>query len=203
MIRRPTVVYIIVLLVVISAYLTLRMRGKPAEKSEATPQASAAVSYLFAPEEGSPSSIFIQAKSGETVELARNAENAWALKQPVEAAAEQAGSEAAASQVTTMRILEQVPNIDPGAVGLKDPDYILKVKFTTGMERTVRIGVVTPTESGYYVQAAGSGEVQIVSKSSVDALLRLLATPPYRETPTPAPDLLGTGTASPGLTAPP
>ncbi len=52
------------------------------------------------------------------MELARNAENAWALNQPIEAAAEQGSSEAAASQVTTMRILEKIAKIDPDLVGL-------------------------------------------------------------------------------------
>ena len=51
------------------------------------------------------------------MELARNSENAWAVRQPIEAGAEQGSSEAAASQVTTMRVLEKIAKIDPGLVG--------------------------------------------------------------------------------------
>jgi len=54
------------------------------------------------------------------------------------------------------------------------------------VERNVKIGVITPTESGYYVQNTDD-ETVIVSKSSVDALLGLLNNPPYLETPTPSP----------------
>jgi hypothetical protein len=172
-------------------YIFLRMREPPAE-AVATAEATGEVSYLFPVEEGMPTRIMLQAKSGEVVELARNAENAWALVQPMEAAAEQGSSEAAASQVTTMRILERIPEIDLDVVGLREADYVLSVKFNSGSERTVRVGVVTPTESGYYVQGAAGGEVLIVSKSSVDALLRLLASPPYLETPSPSPPENGT-----------
>ena len=185
MIRRSTVVYILILLAVAGLYFFMKSREQSAEPS-ATPEATEEVSYLFTAEKGTPTSILIQAKSGEEVELARSAENAWIVKQPLETEAEQGSSEAAASQVSAMRILERTQEIDPDVVGLKEPDYILTVKFTSGTERTVRIGVITPSESGYYVQNADGGEVLIVSKSSVDALLRLLTSPPYQETPTPA-----------------
>ncbi len=149
MIRRPTVVYIMVLLAVTAVYLYFDRRQQPAAP-EMTPEPTA--SYLFQANAGTPVSIRIKAKTGETVELARNSEAAWALRLPVKAGAEQGSSEAAASQVLTMRILDKTPKIDLALVGLKDPEYILTVKFKNGTERTVKIGVVTPTESGYYAQ---------------------------------------------------
>ncbi len=187
MIRRSTVVYIIVLLVLVGAYLILRNRKETAA-AEGTATPESPVSYLFTPNDGAPTSISLQDKAGNQVELARNAENAWALTLPAEAAADQAASEAVASQVGTMRILEKTAKIDPELVGLKDPAYVLTIKFKDGTERTIHIGVVTPTESGYYVQDAAGGDVLIISKSSVDALLGLLTAPPYKETPTPAPN---------------
>jgi hypothetical protein len=200
MIRRSTVVYITILLVVVAIYLYKNSQEKPAE-AEATPGPTTEVSYLFPAEAGSPTSIFNRAKSGASVELARNSENAWALRQPSEARAEQWSSEAAASQVKTMRVLEKNAKIDPALVGLREPEYILTVKFDHTTERTINIGVVTPTESGYYVQDSPGGEIWIISKSSVDALLGLLTAPPYLETPTPSPEpsetVVATEVASP------
>jgi hypothetical protein len=195
MIRRSTVVYITILLVVVAIYLYMNSREQTAAP-EATPGPTTEVSYLFSAEEGNPTSILVKAKSGETVELARNAERAWALKQPVEAGAEQGASEAAASQVMTMRVLEKITKIDPESVGLREPEYLLTIKFDTGKERTVQIGVVTPTESGYYVQDSAGGNVLIITKNSVDALLGLLTSPPYAETPTPSPVPPGAGPAT-------
>jgi len=183
--RRPTVIYLLLFLVLVGAYYYLNNREQPADIA-LTVEPTSEVSYLFTAEDGVPTSIRIESKAGDIVEVARNVENAWALKLPIEAAAEQASAEAAASQVTTMQILDRLPDIDPEIVGLTDPEYILVIKFTSGVERNVKIGVITPTESGYYVQNTDD-ETVIVSKSSVDALLGLLNNPPYLETPTPSP----------------
>ncbi len=186
MIRRSTVVYIAVLLIVAGAYFYLKFRKEPVADVLVTPEVTEQVSYLFTAEEGIPVSIRIQSKTGDAVEVARNADAAWALSQPIEAEADQAAAEAAATQISTMRILDKV-NVDPKVVGLESPEYSLTVKFNSKVERTVNIGVVTPSESGYYVQDAAGGDVMIVSKSAVDALLMLLSNPPYLETLTPNP----------------
>ena len=183
--RQSTVIYLLLFLILVGAYYYLNNRQKPADIA-LTVEPTSEVSYLFTVEDGLPTSIYIESKAGDTVEVARNAENAWALILPTGAPADQASAEAAASQVTTMQILDHLPNIDPDIVGLTDPEYTFVVKFTSGVERNVKIGVITPTESGYYVQDIG-GETVIVSKSSVDALLGLLNNPPYLETLTPSP----------------
>jgi hypothetical protein len=185
MIRRSTVVYIVILLTLAGVVYFLNTREQTGEP-EATTEPTGEISYLFPAEEGVPISIAIKAKTGETVGVARNEENAWMVTLPIEARAEQGSSEAAASQITTMRVLDRIPQIEPEVVGLKEPEYVLNVRFNTGTERTVYVGVVTPTESGYYVQDSSGGEVLIVSKSSVDSLLRMLSSPPYAETPTPS-----------------
>ncbi len=196
MIRRPTVVYIIILVTLAGAYFYIKNRPQPADIL-VTPEASEQITYLFTAAEGVPTSIRIESKAGEKVEVVRDASNAWALTLPLEAKADQASAEAAAAQVTTMRILDKVPNLDPSIAGLQTPEYVLTVKFNGNVERTVNIGVVTPSESGYYVQDASGGDVQIVSKSSVDALLSLLTSPPYLETLTPS----ATATETPLATA--
>ena len=192
MIRRSTVVYIVILLIVAGAYFYLKFRKEPAADASVTPQATEQVSYLFTAKEGIPTSIRLQSKTGQSVEVARDAQSVWALSQPIEAKAEQSAAEAAATQVSTMRILDKVNNVDPKIVGLQNPEYVLTVKFNSKVERTVNIGVVTPSESGYYVQDASGGDIVVVSKSAIDALLLLLTNPPYLETLTPSPAVMDT-----------
>lgn len=194
MIRRSTLVYLVLLLALAGAYYFLKNRPQPAQTA-ATAEPTAAVSYLFNAEEGTPSSIRIESKSGETVQIERGADNAWVLTQPVEAKADPAAAEAAASQVTTLRILDRVPDLAPEIVGLENPEYVLTMKFTSGVEQSVDVGVITPTESGYYVREA-AGEIVVVSRSAIDSLLDLLQNPPYLETPTPSP-LPATETSTP------
>src|SRR5215208_5121369 len=178
MIRTSTIVYVVLLLGLVGAYFYLKNREQPAADIELTLEPGSEVTYLFTAEEGTPSSIRIESGSGDIVEVARDADNAWALTQPIEAKAEPGAAEAAATQVTSMQVLDSVPDVGPKIVGLDDPEYVLTVKFTNGGERTIDIGVITPTESGYYVRDT-TGKVVIVSRSAVEALLGLLNNPPY------------------------
>jgi hypothetical protein len=193
--RRSTVVYLLLLLVLAGVYYYLNNREQPADIA-VTLEPESQISYLFTAEDGLPTSIRIKAKNGETVEVARDADGAWALIQPIEAKADQAAAEAAASQVATLRILDSVPDVDPEIVGLSIPEYALVIRFTSGVERKAEIGVITPTESGYYVRNA-DGEIVIVSKSSLDSLLGLLTNPPYLETPLPSTPETGGETVTP------
>jgi hypothetical protein len=194
MIRPSTVVYIVLLLVLAGVYYYLRNREQPAD-IELTVEPTEEISYLFSAEEGTPSSIRVESKTGEIVEVARGADDAWALTQPTEAQADQAAAEAAASQITTMRILDSVPDVDPEIVGLETPEYVLTIKFTSGVERTVDVGVITPTESGYYVRDA-AGKIVIVSSDAINPLLGLFNNPPYLETLTPGPAFAPSETAT-------
>lgn len=186
MIRRSTIVLLLILAVVVgfSVYFNKTKEKKASINSTTTPETK--TSYLFEVTDGVPTSIRVESNAGETVELARDAGNAWALILPIEASADQASSEAAASQITTIRVTDHLPNISPKDVGLDTPEYQIVVKFTDGVERIAQIGVMTPTQSGYYARLK-DGEIVIVGKSAVDAILGLLTNPPYVETPTPSP----------------
>jgi hypothetical protein len=199
---RSTVVYVVILVALLGFFAYLRNREQPAEIA-LTPEATMEeISYLFTAADGVPTSIRITAKSGEVVEVARDADNAWKVILPLESPAEQGSSEAAASQVTTMRVLESIPTIDLDLVGLNDPDYTLDITFSSGQERTVKVGVVTPSESGYYVQDASGGNVLIVSRSSLDSLIGMLTNPPYLETPIPSPIATEAGTETTATATP-
>ncbi len=183
--RRSTVVYLLVLLIALGAYYVINNREEPADIT-ITIEPEDIVTYLFNAEDGVPSGIRIEAKTGEVVEVSKNAEGQWELIQPLEASAVQSAPEAAASQITTLQIEDTIPDLDLEIVGLNDPEYTIVVEYNADVERKVEIGVITPTEDGYYALSP-SGAVVVVNKSSIDSLLGLLRTPPYLETPTPSP----------------
>jgi hypothetical protein len=193
--RNTTLVYLILLAVVLGAYYFINNRAEPAEIA-LTLEPQAVATYLFDAEDGVPSRIRIESKAGESVEVARGEDGAWALTLPLEASADQAAAEAAASQVTTLRVESTIADIPLDAIGLEEPEYTLTVTFKDGLERTAEIGVITPTESGYYVLSP-AGDVVIISKFSLDSVLGLLSNPPYLETPTPSPIPTETSTAFP------
>lgn len=182
MIRKPTWILLVVLAGLIG-FMFYYNNQKALTAIETTPTSSTA--FLFGPEDGLPSSIKIEASTGETVELAHDADQAWMLKMPIEAAADQGLAEAAASQVTTLRVLDEV-GLGLEIIGLDRPVYIITIGFTAGTVHKLEVGSKTPTQSGYYVRVDGE-QIVILNLTSLDALLNLVTAPPYAETPTPSP----------------
>jgi hypothetical protein len=142
----------------------------------------------------------VESNTGDIVEVARNAENAWVLDQPVETSADQGSVETTAGQIATIRILDRVPNLADNVVGLDNPKYTFSIQFTGGVERSIKVGVPTPTGNGYYAKL-DEGNTLIISNTGLDALIGLLSNPPYLPTETPSPATPDAG-LSPAETTP-
>ena len=151
--------------------------------AEITPTVETA--YIFTEADGVISSIEIKPAEGETVKIARNAENAWAVILPIETEADQGMAEAAATQLTALPISSQIEDgKSPDIFGLNKPVYVIAIEFKDGKKRTLEVGDVTPTNSGYYVRV-DKAKMMITDLSGIDALLQLGFFPPYLNTPAP------------------
>jgi hypothetical protein len=187
--RRP-IIYLLLFAIVAGAYYYLKNKAEQPTGDSAdiaiTLEPQDEISYVFNAEDGQPIRIRVESKAGDVVELSRNAENAWIVNLPIEAAAEQGSAEAAASQVTALLITDELPDsVKPEDIGLSQPEYIITVEYASGVERNAAIGVITTSENGYYVGA--NDKLVIVSRSGIDTLIGLLTAPPYLETPVPSP----------------
>lgn len=183
--RRSTIIYIVLLAILAGVYYFLNNRQPETDPEEPlfTPEA---VEYLFNSADGFPTRIRVEANTGEIVEMARNAESAWVLTMPTEAEADQGTVEAAAGQLSTIRVLDRITGLSKDAVGLEDPQYTLIVQFSGSVERIIEIGVLTPTGSGYYARN-GEDNVLIISNAGLDVLIGFLSNPPYLATEAPPP----------------
>lgn len=141
-------------------------------------------------------SIKVEPAEGPTTAIERNADNVWVLTQPEAAEADQALSEAAASQITSLKIIQTIEGSDPSIFGFDAPTYVITITFEDGASNKLEVGDNTPTNKGYYVRLDGK-DMFIVSLNSIDALSNLVDFPPYLHTPTP------TATATPLPTATP
>ena len=175
--KRSTAILLVVFLALVVLMVYLNQR-EPAEDESATATAEP-VEFLFSESDGIPTSIDVKDNiTGNQVAIARNENGLWVLEKPIEAEADQASAQAASSQVTSLRILSRL-EAAPADVGLEQPSYTLTEKLTANTQKTVSVGDLTPTESGYYARVGESNEILILSKSGVDALTTLLDAPPY------------------------
>ncbi len=205
MIRRNTWIVLVVLLGLVGYAFYLR-DAKAKQALSATPTAGA--SPLFASSFGTPTDIKIESAAGTAVEISRDQAGKWVLKAPTEADANQASSEAAATQLGALRVVSSV-DLGLDIIGLDKPAYTITVSYGADQTHKLLVGAVTPIQNGYYVQLDG-GKSQVVDKSGLDSLLGLLTEPPYLATLTPvasstptAPAPTETSSATPPPTAAP
>ena len=197
MIRRNTWLLLIIL-VALGGFAFYLSRHKALQTANATPttaSGAAAAAPLFAPSDGNPTDISIKDTTGKAVDVARNESGAWVLKAPTDAPANQASAEAAATQLTSLRVLAS-PQLGFDVVGLTQPAYTISIKFSGGKSHTLAVGAVTPIQDGYYA-SLDSGAVHIVDKQGLDAIIQLLTQPPYATTPTPPVTIAPTDTLAP------
>lgn len=202
MIRRNTGLLLFLLVVVIGAYFYLNNR-KAQQAAAATPTSVSggglATSSLFSASLGAPTDISVKDSTGKVVEVARNLSGTWVLKAPIDAPASQASSEAAATQVTSLKVLAGV-QLGFDVVGLDKPAYTMAFKFTDGSSHTLTVGSLDPLQDGYYTSLDG-GSVKIVDKPGLDAMTQLLTQPPYAATPVPPATLTPIATPIPPTAA--
>ncbi len=178
-----------VLLVLLAALIGFAFywNNRKAQQAAATPTAAAggagATSEpLFSASEGQPTDVKVQDSTGKSVEVQRNLSGQWVLQAPIAGAADQAGAEAAATQVTSLQVLSSV-QLGLDVVGLDKPTHTMTFKFSGGKTHTLTVGAETPIQDGYY-SSLDNGPVKVVDKAGIDALVQMLDKPPYAATPT-------------------
>jgi hypothetical protein len=195
--RRSTWILWAILLVVGVFWYLLRS-GRVSLPGSLAPTPTPAVEVrqvLFSTEEGSINGIRIQDAAGSLVQTQRGPGGTWSLLEPSIAAADPAMAESAVSQAAALTVLSTVdPQTDLATVGLNLPGYTITFDTTLG-PRIFLIGNPTVSGSGYYVQTP-DGSLVVVARFGLDALLELLTSPPYLETPTPSPGAAPAATAS-------
>lgn len=191
--KRSTWILLLVLAAAIGIYFWLNSRPEtPALPS--LPTQTSQPSLL--PASGDDlTAIRIFNRQNDIVEVQKSDTGIWNLTLPMPGTADPALLNAAVSQLDSLQVIaafDVAP--DAEATGLLFPTYTIKLSYASGAETTLLVGSLAPTGRGYYVQLEGGGTF-IISQAGIDALARLLASPPYLPTDVP--------TATPEATATP
>jgi hypothetical protein len=196
MIKRSTWITLAIFLAVIAFALIQKYNPEEPIPAE-TPTEAPVVEYLFTPEDGILIRLRIETRDGQAFEAERSG-SGWRVIRPFEGAADAGQMEAAATQVTTLRV-ESHLDLDLEVIGLASPQTILVLSFSSGKTYILGVGDATPIGDSYYVRK-DSGDVLVILRDGFDALMALLTSPPYLETPTPT-SLPPTETPTPQPTA--
>ncbi len=185
MIRRSTLILVVVFLLALAGFLLL---NRQKEQAAALVTPTAASQPLFAIEASQLTGIQVADAAGREVRLERIS-GAWVLIDPAATATDTASVESLAGQIASLTARSFIENPPPAsATGLEPPAYTIRLQLEDGSRLTAEVGSETPTKSGYYVrlddgQTAGS-RLAVVSTFSVDGITGVLDNPPIYLTPT-------------------
>jgi hypothetical protein len=195
MIKRPTWILLVILVLVIGAYFVIKNRSS-ATSTAATPTALGN-SFLITQADGKLQILHISDTKNHVVQIMRDTSGTWIVTLPTPGSADLSLAGAAETQVGALRIVTILENtLNLADAGLASPSYTIELTFVSGIQHVIQVGSLTPTSSGYYVRF-DAGNLYVVSQSGIDALLNLLTAPPYPATETPVPTTDRTATSTP------
>jgi hypothetical protein len=201
MIRRSTWIVLAIFVVLVGVYWFFQRQNENQAQST-TPTPSSQPVFVSGFE--TIQAVQLEDSTGKIVAIEKDSQGNWNLTKPEAGPADQDQSSTMVSQVSNLRSLAIIGTPPPlDAVGLDTPAYTVTIKTVDGSQQVANIGTLTPTSSGYYVEAEG-GPLMVVTKSAIEGLVAYLENPPFPPTPTVEPSpTAAEGTVEPTVTPTP
>jgi hypothetical protein len=179
MIRRPTWIILIIFVLVIGA--ALLVEKTPYFQPAPTATATTAPHLLIS----SVSAVKMVDAAGLTESLKQDASKVWTADVPSDVQVNQGNMAELESTLLGIEIISSPQTAPPAdATGLAKPAETITITDATSQVHVLKIGLKTPTSSGYYVQM-DQGKPVIVSTTTIDRIVVLISG--VRATPTPPP----------------
>jgi len=214
MIRRSTLITLIVFLLLVGAAYGLKRYQKAHPKAGTptpTPEATAADFKIDDILE-----VSITSKDSQVLVRRKDSKSPWEVVVPP-GKAEQGKIDTALYNLVTLTVLNTPEETDLKVLGLDKPQYVVRVRLKGGKTWMMEIGKQTPIESGYYVKVGD--KIMVIDSYPIEGLIDLLKNPPIvtptptktpkgakptpTSTPTPTPEATATPTPTPTATTSP
>ena len=187
MIRRSTLIILFVFIAVLAGGLYFQ-KYQSNKQAQVTPTPE--INVLFpGVTKDQVTGLEIDDNQGKKLVIAQDPSGSWVVTGFSAADTDPTGIDSMLNQVTSLSILsdlENPPALD--VVGLTTPAYIFHITLQDGQQKTLNIGTLTPTKSGYYARLGENNPI-VVSKYAVDNIMKLLVNPPIA---TPIPTVVAT-----------
>lgn len=199
MIKQSTWVLLAIFAILLAAVLLLpQLKGKEAEP---TPTLSPALESPFSFAVADVVEMEVVGSDGIAVVVQRDENSTWKLVEPEEETSETNNIEGVVAGLVNINLITKIDPAPPAEVsGLNPAMYVVTLLEKNGAEESFRIGALTPTSSGYYIQT-NDGQVYVADTTKINQVIELLQNPPIYMTPTPI--LMPEGSDNPEATSTP
>jgi hypothetical protein len=190
MIRRSTLIVVILFVLVAGFWIYLQKKPASSQSAQATLTPAPSLLNLAA----NSVTAFKLVDSEGQVMIRVGTDGQWTVEQPANSTITPGNIQEILSQLAGISVVLSFTSAPPEeGTGLGKPAYTLSISTTTGPDRVIKVGMATPTDSGYYVQVDQALPV-VISKNAIDRVAELLRS--TRPTPTPLPSSTVTPTQS-------
>ena len=200
MIKRNTWILLAVFVVVLGAAYGIQQTNLfgPQVSPTATPNPS-----LLDLTNNQVSGIQLVDQHGLNVVVKLGSNKQWSIVQPPDSQISQGNVQEILSELGGIAIQSTILNPLPlDSTGLQLPTYTLTLTYASGQTHIIKVGSLTATKSGYYIQL-DSGNTVIVNQSGVDSIIEMLKSVTYTPTPTNPPETATPIPSTPSTTATP
>jgi hypothetical protein len=201
MIKRNTWVLLGIFVIVAGFAYYLQKRPAPTTPTS-TPTPGGPVALFKGLDEKTISSLSVKDQAGKTMTIGRDSAGLWAVTEPSSSQPTDASlAEQSVSQVVSLQGQPVMnPQTDLNVYGLVNPSGTIALTLSGDKKDTLLVGDAVPIGDGYYVRL-NDGPVQVISKSSLEPVLKLPSNPPFQATATPTGTVTPVGTPIPAGTS--
>jgi hypothetical protein len=184
MIKRNTWILLLVFVVVLGAAIVIQQTNLlvPAAAPTATPALS-----LLDFGDDNIIGITLADPNGLNIVAKIDSNNQWSITKPANLQISQGSMQEILSELNGISIQSTLLSPLPlESTGLQLPAYTLTLNYSSGKDHTIKVGSLTATKSGYYLQL-DANEAVIVSQYGIDDIVQLLKSVTFTPTPSIAP----------------
>jgi hypothetical protein len=176
MVKRNTWILLGFFAVLLAAVWAIPRWQSAHDQPSATP--STGSTNLLGSNLGTIKEMKIAGADGNVVVIVPAGNNTWsATAQPDPKVLDANQLQQAVTTIQGLTITTFLPTPPPlDAIGLTNPSHTITIIMDRGPQREIKVGSVTPTGGGYYVQVDDNSP-SVVEKSNLDAVLNLLTAP--------------------------
>jgi hypothetical protein len=200
MIKRNTWILMTLFIVVLGAAILIQKTN--VLKPSSTPTATLIPPLLDFGNNDPVTAVRLVDQHGLDIVSKLDSTNQWTIAQPGGLQISQGSMQMILSDLNGIAVQSTLTSPLPlESTGLQLPMYTISISYQSGQSHVVKVGNLTPTQSGYYVQL-DTGNTVIVNQSGIDNIVELLRSVTY--TPTPSqPTITTTLQASPAASMTP
>lgn len=186
MIKKNTLILLIIMLAMVGGYVLLQQTGKVGFLTKPEPATATPLPAFLSLNTTQVESIRLVRPNQPDVTVSKSGD-AWQIDAPGGAVTAEDVLGILTDFNTTRTSAALSVDLGGQATGLDAPQYTFIIGLSGGAQRTIKVGKLNPTGTGYYAQV-DANPVVVITASGINNIVttfQRLMTPPATATPTP------------------